>query len=144
MVEFYESVGYLPEAIVNYLALLGWSLDDKSEHFSRQQLIESFSLERVTKAAASFDPKKLWAFEDRHFQALPLERKVALVLPFLETAGLVASPSPSGRGAGGEGVVPGAVSREARPHPRRLGRSDQGLRRHPGLRRFLLLRRRRS
>ena len=101
MVEFYESVGYLPEAIVNYLALLGWSLDDKSEHFSRQQLIESFSLERVTKAAASFDPKKLWAFKDYHFQALPLDRKVALVLPFLEAAGLVNLPSPSGRGAGG-------------------------------------------
>ena len=103
MVEFYESVGYLPEAIVNYLALLGWSLDDKSENFSRQQLIENFSLERVTKAAASFDPKKLWAFEDRHFQALPLERKVSLVLPFLQTAGFLHLPSPSGRGAGGEG-----------------------------------------
>jgi glutamyl-tRNA synthetase len=110
MVEFYERVGYLPEAIVNYLALLGWSLDDKTEHFSREQLIESFSLERVTKAAASFDPKKLWAFEDRHFQALSLERKVALVLPFLEAKGLIANPpSPdqpsvgARRGAGGEG-----------------------------------------
>jgi glutamyl-tRNA synthetase len=107
MVEFYQRVGYLPEAIVNYLALLGWSLDDKSEHFSRQQLIENFSLERVTKAAASFDPKKLWAFEDRHFQALPLERKVALVLPFLQMAGLLPLPSPSGRGAGGEGLAGG-------------------------------------
>ena len=107
MVEFYERVGYLPEAIVNYLALLGWSLDDRSEHFSRQQLIESFSIERVTKAAASFDPKKLWAFEDRHFQALPIERKVELVLPFLRTAGLLDLPSPSGRGAGGEGGAGG-------------------------------------
>ena len=59
MVEFYESVGYLPEAVVNYLALLGWSLDDKTEHFTRQELIEKFSLERVTKASASFDPKKV-------------------------------------------------------------------------------------
>ncbi len=113
MVDFYERVGYLPEAIVNYLALLGWSLDDKTEYFSRQQLIESFSLERVTKAAASFDPKKLWAFQDRHFQALSPERKVALVLPFLQTAGLLPLPSPTGRGAGGEGgtgcqAVPGS------------------------------------
>ena len=113
MVDFYERVGYLPEAIVNYLALLGWSLDDKTEHFSRQQLIESFSLERVTKAAASFDPKKLWAFQDRHFQALSPERKVALVLPFLQTAGLLPLPSPTGRGAGGEG--PGVRLREACP-----------------------------
>ncbi len=110
MVEFYERVGYLPEAIVNYLALLGWSLDDRSEHFSRQQLIENFSLERVTKAAASFDPKKLWAFEDRHFQALPIQRKVELVLPFLRAAGLLSLPSPSGRGAGGEGGA-GGLSR---------------------------------
>ena len=47
IVDFYRQVGYLPEAIINYLALLGWSLDDKTEFFSRQELIDSFSLERV-------------------------------------------------------------------------------------------------
>ena len=83
IVDFYQTVGYLPEAIINYLALLGWSLDDKTEHFSRQELIEKFSLERVNKAPASFDPKKLSAFEDWHFQQLPLERKVELTTPFL-------------------------------------------------------------
>jgi glutamyl-tRNA synthetase len=91
IVDFYRTVGYLPEAIINYLALLGWSLDDKSEHFSRQELIETFSLERVNKAPASFDPKKLMAFEDWHFQQLPLERKTALATPFLQKAGLVQS-----------------------------------------------------
>jgi glutamyl-tRNA synthetase len=95
IVDFYRTVGYLPEAIINYLALLGWSLDDKSEHFSRQELIEKFSLERVNKAPASFDPKKLQAFEDWHFQQLPLERKTALATSFLEKAGLVASPPPA-------------------------------------------------
>jgi len=70
IVDFYRTVGYLPEAIVNYMALLGWSLDDKTEHFSRQELIEKFSLERVVKSPASFDPKKLQAFEDWHFQQL--------------------------------------------------------------------------
>ena len=89
IVDFYKTVGYLPEAIINYLALLGWSLDDKSEHFSRQELIEKFSLERVVKSPASFDPKKLQAFEDWHFQQLSLERKTALVTPFLEKAGLL-------------------------------------------------------
>ena len=92
IVDFYQTVGYLPEAILNYLALLGWSLDDKTEHFSRQELIENFSLERVNKAPASFDPKKLSAFEDRHFQQLPLEKKVVLATPFLEKARLIASP----------------------------------------------------
>ncbi|MCX6834558.1 MAG: glutamate--tRNA ligase family protein, partial [candidate division Zixibacteria bacterium] len=92
IVDFYRTVGYLPEAIINYLALLGWSLDDKSEHFSRQELIEKFSLERVNKAPASFDPKKLQAFEDWHFQQLPPEQKIALETPFPEKAKLVQSP----------------------------------------------------
>ncbi len=93
IVDFYKTVGYLPEAIINYLALLGWSLDDKSEHFSRQELIEKFSLDRVNKAPASFDPKKLQAFEDWHFQQLLIEQKTALTRPFLEKAGLVQSPA---------------------------------------------------
>jgi len=93
IVDFYQTVGFLAEAIVNYLALLGWSLDDKTEHFSREELIEAFSLDRVNKAPASFDPKKLSAFQERHFQLLPPERKLELVVPFLEKAGLIeASP----------------------------------------------------
>src|SRR5712672_359248 len=73
IVDFYEQVGYLPDAIINYLMLLGWSLDDKTEDFSREEMIKHFTLERVTKAPASFDPKKLWAFEDRYMQRLPLK-----------------------------------------------------------------------
>jgi glutamyl-tRNA synthetase len=94
IVDFYEQVGYLPDAIINYLVLLGWSFDDKTEFFTRQQMIDSFSLERVNKAAASFDPKKLWAFEDHYLQELPLKQKVARELPFLKRAGLVADPTP--------------------------------------------------
>ncbi|MGO9115274.1 MAG: glutamate--tRNA ligase, partial [Thermoguttaceae bacterium] len=91
VVDFYEQVGYLPEAIINYLALLGWALDDQAEHFSRAELIQHFSLERVNKAAASFDPKKLWAFQDWHMQQLPLAQKVERVLPYLQRAGLAGS-----------------------------------------------------
>jgi len=90
IVDFYRTVGYLPEAIVNYIALLGWSLDDKTEHFSRQELIEKFSLDRVVKSPASFDPKKLWSFEERYFQALPLEEKTSRVIPYLQMSGLLA------------------------------------------------------
>ena len=46
----------------------------------------------MNKAPASFDPKKLWSFEERHFQALPLEKKVELAMPFLERTGLISSP----------------------------------------------------
>jgi glutamyl-tRNA synthetase len=89
IVDFYEQVGYLPDAVINYLLLLGWSLDDKTEFMTRRQMIESFSLERVTKAPASFDPKKLWAFQDHYMQALPLEEKIARMLPYLRQAGLL-------------------------------------------------------
>ncbi len=94
IVDFYEQVGYLPEAILNYLMLLGWSLDDKTEFLSVDEMIANFSLERVTKAPASFDPKKLWAFEDHYMQAMPIKQKVARMLPYLQLAGLVAKPAP--------------------------------------------------
>ncbi len=92
IVDFYRQVGYLPEAIVNYLALLGWSLDDKTEFFSMAELIEHFSLDRVNKAPASFDPQKLWAFQDHYMQQVPIAEKTAMVLPYLQQAGLVADP----------------------------------------------------
>jgi glutamyl-tRNA synthetase len=88
IVNFYREVGYLPDAIINYLVLLGWSLDDKTEDFTRQQMIDLFSLERVNKGAASFDAKKLWVFQERRMQALPVAEEIELVLPFLDRAGL--------------------------------------------------------
>ncbi len=94
IVDFYEQVGYLADAIINYLLLLGWSLDDKTEEFTREEMIASFSLERVNKAPASFDPAKLAAFQERYMQRMPVKQKVAFVLPFLQRAGLVTSPPP--------------------------------------------------
>jgi glutamyl-tRNA synthetase len=94
IVDFYEQVGYLPEAIINYLVLLGWSLDDRTEFMSRRQMVENFSLARVTKAPASFDPKKLWAFQDHYMQELPLAQKVARMLEYLQQAKLVPVPAP--------------------------------------------------
>ncbi len=94
LVDFYEQVGYLPEAVVNYLLLLGWSLDDKTEEFTRETMIEHFSLERVNKAPASFDPGKLAAFQDRYMQAVPIKKKTAMVLPYLQKAGCVTDPPP--------------------------------------------------
>jgi glutamyl-tRNA synthetase len=94
IVGFYQQVGYLAEAVLNYLALLGWSLDDRTEFFTRQQLVELFSLERVNKAAASFDAKKLFAFQEHYLQELAVEQKVDMCLPYLEKAGLVPAPTP--------------------------------------------------
>ncbi|HVA50442.1 MAG TPA: glutamate--tRNA ligase [Pirellulales bacterium] len=91
IVDFYEQVGYLPDAIINYLMLLGWSLDDRTEFFTRQQMIDNFSLERVTKSPASFDPKKLWAFQDHYMQQLSVDEKVERMMPFLVRAKLIAT-----------------------------------------------------
>jgi glutamyl-tRNA synthetase len=94
IVDFYRETGYLPEAVVNYLLLLGWALDDRTENFTRDEMIQQFSLERVNRAPASFDPLKLLAFQDRYMRALPTEQKVSMVLPFLQSAGLVPVPPP--------------------------------------------------
>ena len=97
LVDFYRQVGYLPAALNNYLLLLGWSLDDRREDFSRQAMLEYFSLERINRAPARFDPQKLLAIEERHMRALPLEEKVPLVLPYLQRAGWL--PEPVGEAA---------------------------------------------
>ena len=98
VVDFYREVGYRPEALVNYLLLLGWSLDDRTEDFTRDQMISHFSLERVNRSAASFDPQKLLAFEERYMQAVPVAEKVLSVLPYLQEAGLLlAAPTNTDR-----------------------------------------------
>jgi len=95
IVDFYREVGYLPWAIDNYLALLGWSYDDKTEFFSREQLIDRFTLERINSSPASFDPKKLWAVQDHYMHALSIDEKLTLMLPLLIRAGLLADPAPA-------------------------------------------------
>ena len=98
LMSFYEDVGYLPEAVANYLLLLGWSLDDRTEDFTRDDMIRLFSLDRVGKSPASFDPGKLLAFQARRMQEVPLPRKLTLCLPYLVEAGHVAAdPGDDGR-----------------------------------------------
>lgn len=92
IVDFYEKVGYLPEPLVNYLLLLGWALDDRTELFSRPEMIEHFTLERVNRSPASFDPNKLLAFQEHYMQQLPVSEKLSRVLPYLEAAQLLPSP----------------------------------------------------
>jgi glutamyl/glutaminyl-tRNA synthetase len=87
IVDFYEQVGYIPDAVVNYLVLLGWSLDDKTEFLTRQQMIDNFALERVNPGPASFDPAKLMAFQLHYMQQVPIAEKVERVKPFVERAG---------------------------------------------------------
>jgi glutamyl-tRNA synthetase len=88
----YIERGYLPDALLNYLARLGWSYDATQEIFSRAELIEKFTLERVTSSPASHDQDKLFWIEGEWMKVLPLEPKIAGVLPYLKSEGLVAEP----------------------------------------------------
>ncbi|GAB7387320.1 glutamate--tRNA ligase [Bacillaceae bacterium] len=91
-VEQYKELGYLPEALVNFLVLLGWSPEGEREIFSLEELIEQFSLERVSKAPAVFDPGKLKWMNNHYIKQAPLERIVDMALPYLEEAGYIARP----------------------------------------------------
>jgi nondiscriminating glutamyl-tRNA synthetase len=88
----YIEKGYLPEALLNYLARLGWSYDASQEVFTRDELIEKFTLDRVNSSPASHDQDKLFWLEGEWMKTVPLERKVQGVLPFLRGEGLISEP----------------------------------------------------
>jgi glutamyl-tRNA synthetase len=92
IVDFYEQVGYLPDAILNYLLLLGWSLDDRTQWFTREEMTREFTLGRVNSSPAIFDVAKLAAFQAHYMAQLPVDEKLELVLPYLVKAKLIGSP----------------------------------------------------
>ncbi|RMH68847.1 MAG: glutamate--tRNA ligase [Actinomyces sp.] len=79
----YMARGYLPEAMVNYLATLGWGPPDGIEIRPLSEIVELFELEAVTKASAFFDPRKLDHFNAEYIKALPVDEFVERVRPFL-------------------------------------------------------------
>ncbi len=88
VVEFRKQ-GYLPEALTNYIALLGWSYDDSREFFALNELERLFSVEKLNKAPAVFDYKKLEWFNGNYIRECSSERLFELMRPYLETAGLL-------------------------------------------------------
>ena len=80
----YREMGYLPEALFNFLVLIGWSLDDKTEIMKRQQMIENFSLERIGKTAGAFNQEKLDWMNGVYIRGLAVEDFARRALPFLE------------------------------------------------------------
>ena len=93
-VAWYRREGFLPEAICNYLALLGWSPGGDRELFTLEDMAREFTLERVNKNPARFDLKKLEAINGDKIRALAPGDFVERIVPFLQQAGLVAhSPS---------------------------------------------------
>jgi glutamyl-tRNA synthetase len=89
-VRSFEELGYLPEAMINYLALLGWSFDDKTEIMSREELIERFSLDRVNASPAVWNYEKLDHLNGYYIRQLPIDELARRLLPFVQAAGFAA------------------------------------------------------
>lgn len=83
----YRDLGYLEEAILNFLALLGWSPGTEDEIFTKEEIIERFSFDRVNKSGSIFDQKKLSWMNNHYFKKADLERIVGLCIPQLQKAG---------------------------------------------------------
>ncbi|MGZ4616498.1 MAG: glutamate--tRNA ligase [Actinomycetes bacterium] len=88
-IAWYRRHGFLPEAINNYLALLGWSLGDDREDFTLEEMAQAFTVERVNSNPARFDMRKLEAINGDKIRALAPEDFVTRIIPFLQQAGLV-------------------------------------------------------
>ncbi len=92
LVTEYRELGYLPEVLVNYLSLLGWSTSDSQQLFSLSELIEKFTLERVGKNPAIFDQKKLDWMNGVYIRQMPQERLYQAILPMMQERKLVSDP----------------------------------------------------
>lgn len=88
-IEQYEELGYLPEALFNFIALLGWSPKGEEELFSKEQFIEIFDPERLSKSPAVFDKQKLLWVNNQYMKNLDLDQVAALAMPHLVKAGRV-------------------------------------------------------
>jgi glutamyl-tRNA synthetase len=87
-VEDFREQGYIPEALVNFLARLGWAYDDKQEVFSREELLRLFRLDRVSPSPAVFDYQKLAWLNGVHLRNLPPEEYANRVLAYLREQGI--------------------------------------------------------
>src|SRR5581483_734881 len=87
-VDEFRAQGYVPDALVNYLALLGWSYDDRTEIMSRDELVERFSLERVGSSPAAFDYTKLEHFNGVYLRALAPDAYADVLVAYLRERGL--------------------------------------------------------
>ena len=91
-VDEYRKMGYLPDAVVNYLALLGWAPKGEQEIFTREELIEQFSMKRVSANDAVFDIEKLNWINFQYMKQLSPEELLELTLPFIINAGYITGP----------------------------------------------------
>ena len=89
-IEQYEELGYLPDALFNFISLLGWSPVGEEEVFAQEKLIEIFDAARLSKSPAVFDTQKLAWMNNQYIKQLEVEKLIPLTLPHLVKAGKVA------------------------------------------------------
>jgi glutamyl-tRNA synthetase len=87
----YLDAGFLPEAIVNYLALIGWSYDDKTEIMTLEELIERFDISRIRPSSGMFDREKLLHFNGLYIRGLTPAALTERIAPYMSKAGLIGS-----------------------------------------------------
>ena len=87
-----EDLGYIPEGVINWIALMGWSFDDHTEVFTLADLVEKFSLEKLNPSPAAINFTKLDHFNGVHIRALPSEDLAARLRPYFERAGYTVDP----------------------------------------------------
>jgi nondiscriminating glutamyl-tRNA synthetase len=88
-VAYYRELGYLPEALINYLVRLGWSLDGESEYIPLDVMLANFSLDRVTKAPGNFDMKKLFWLQGEYMKRVPTAEKIEQCMPYLRKSKMI-------------------------------------------------------
>jgi len=85
----YKKMGYIPEAVVNYIAHLGWSPGDEREIFSKEELIKEFTLDKISKHAAVFSMEKLNWFNNEYLKRMSIDSLTERLIPFLEEANYI-------------------------------------------------------
>ncbi|MDD3903369.1 MAG: glutamate--tRNA ligase [Sphaerochaeta sp.] len=88
----FRTKGYLPEALMNYVSMVGWSYDGQREFFTKEELEQVFTLEKINKAPGVFDYKKLDWFNGQYIRQKSDEDLTALLLPYMQEAGFVTLP----------------------------------------------------
>lgn len=90
-IEQYRNMGYLPEALFNFIALLGWSPEGENEIFSREELVEMFDEKRLAKSPAVFDTQKLKWMNSEYIKKADMDRLLEITVPHLQKEGLIPS-----------------------------------------------------
>ncbi len=105
-VKDFRSEGYLPEALLNYVSMVGWSYDSEREFFTKEELCELFSLEKISKSPGIFDYKKLLWYNGHYIREKSDAELAKLLLPYLEESSFIKTPPTQGESERVKEIVP--------------------------------------